>query len=299
MLELTTATRFRGELSYAQSLATANTWRVGGVADCCFTPADRDDLQAFLHQLPDDEPLTWLGLGSNSLIRDGGIRGTVILYQPGLHQLEFLNDTQVRAEVGVACAAFARQTVRRGLLGMEFLAGIPGAIGGALAMNAGCHGGETWNFVDRVETIDHAGVVRERSPEDFTVAYRQVDRPVNEWFLSADFSLQSGMPAEGQARIKALLSHRAATQPVHLRNSGSVFRNPPGDFAGRLIESSGLKGYQIGGAMVSEKHANFITNEGEATAADIEALITHVQQQVARVHGVMLQPEVKIMGEPV
>ncbi len=287
----------RGRLRQAVPAARLTSWRVGGPVERVYQPADLDDLVAFLRALPPEEPLHWIGLGSNLLVRDGGLRGTAILLHGGLGRIEPLGETGMRAEAGAACARLARASARRGLAGLEFMAGIPGTVGGALAMNAGAFGGETWRHVRRVWTVDRAGTVRERTPADYEVGYRSVRGPAGEWFVAAAFALERAA-GDGLARIRALLARRGATQPTGQPSCGSVFRNPPGDHAGRLIEAAGLKGARRGGAVVSERHANFIVNTGGATAADIEALIRHVQETVERVHGVRLEPEVRIVGEP-
>jgi len=287
----------RGELRRNESLKRYNTWRVGGPARRMYLPADADDLANFLQTLPAGEPLLWLGLGSNLLIRDGGFQGTVILLQGRLNGLS-IDGSRVHVEAGVSCAKVARECARADLVGAAFLAGIPGTMGGALAMNAGAFGGETWALVSAVTTVDRAGVMRERSPADFKVTYREVVRPAEEWFVACTLQLMSGDGAAEQAAIRALLERRATTQPTGQPSCGSTFRNPPGDYAARLIEACGLKGYRIGGAEVSVKHANFIINVGEATAADIEALIAHVRTEVARQHGITLQTEVHMVGEP-
>jgi UDP-N-acetylmuramate dehydrogenase len=290
-------TQLRGRLLHHEPLARHTSWRVGGPAERFYQPADSADLALFLSQLPEDEPLFWLGLGSNLLVRDGGIRGTVIATSGRLNALDKIAALTVRAEAGVPCAKVARFCARQHLTGAEFLAGIPGTMGGALAMNAGAFGGETWNVVAGVETLDRHGRVHRHGVADFQIAYRHVQGPAEEWFLAAELSLQPGDGAASQQRIKELLERRGATQPTQQANAGSVFRNPPGDHAARLIESAGLKGHCIGGACVSEKHANFIINPGTATAADIEALIAHVADTVAQQHGVHLVREVHIVGE--
>jgi len=288
----------RGELRLNESLKRYNTWRVGGPARQMYLPADAEDLANFLQTLPAGEPLLWLGLGSNLLIRDGGFAGTVILLQGRLNAL-WIEDDRVYVEAGVACAKVARECARADLVGAAFLAGIPGTMGGALAMNAGAFGGETWPIVRSVSTIDRAGCIRERLPTEFRIGYREVGRPAEEWFVACILQLQKGDGQAEQAAIRALLDRRAATQPTGLPSCGSTFRNPPGDHAARLIEASGLKGHRIGGAEVSPKHANFIINTGDATAADIEALIAHVRAEVERQHGVVLQTEVHMVGEAV
>lgn len=287
----------RGELLHKEPMARHTSWRVGGPADCYYRPADIDDLAAFLQQLPTDEPLTWLGLGSNLLVRDGGIRGTVISTSGLLNEISLQDGQIIRAEAGVSCAKLARVAAREGLTGAEFFAGIPGTVGGALAMNAGAFGGETWPLVVRVETMDRHGQRYMRTPADYTIAYRSVKGPDDEWFVAAHLKLEKGDVESGQTSIKELLAKRGATQPTTQASCGSVFRNPEGDHAARLIEQCGLKGKCIGNACVSEKHANFIVNTGDATARDIESLIEEVAQTVQRECGVSLMHEVHIIGE--
>jgi len=289
----------RGELRVDEPMSAHTSWRAGGPADRCYRPADLDDLRQFLAGLPEGEVLVWIGLGSNLLVRDGGIRGTVILPFGGLDTLERSGECCIRAGAGVTCAKVARYAVRSGLTGSEFLAGIPGTMGGALAMNAGAFGGETWPLVVSVQTVDRRGGLHTRHRGDYQVGYRSVTGPEGEWFVSADLQLHTGDTAAAQARIRSLLERRAATQPTQQPSCGSVFRNPPGDFAARLIETCGMKGERIGDAQVSEKHANFIVNLRAATAADIEALIHYVQQRVQQQHGVRLEPEARIIGESV
>ncbi len=288
----------RGRLRRNEPMARHTSWRVGGPAQKFYEPVSVVDLAAFLAELPVDEPLFWLGLGSNLLVRDGGLPGTVIVTTGLLNTVERLDAKRLRAEAGVACAKVARFAARAALTGAEFLAGIPGTMGGALAMNAGAFGGETWNVVERVETLDRAGQHRERLPADYRIGYRQASGPADEWFIAAHLRLESGDTGESSRRIRELLKRRSDTQPTGQASCGSVFRNPPGDYAARLIEASGLKGRRIGGACVSEKHANFIVNTGGATAADIESLIREVAATVERVHGVRLAPEVNIVGRP-
>lgn len=287
----------RGQLLEQQSLADYTSWRVGGPADAVYIPSDIEDLSQFLRHLPLDIPITWLGLGSNVLIRDGGIDGIVIVTQGALNHITALQPNIIRGEAGVACAQMARHTARLGLSGLEFLAGIPGTLGGALAMNAGCYGGETWQHVQCVETINRAGQVNLRSPTDFEIAYRHVKGREEEWFVAGHFILEAGDKNKSLADIRVLIEKRNAAQPTGLPNCGSVFRNPPDNFAARLIETCGLKNMAIGGAYVSPKHANFIINDGNATAADIENLIYYVQDQVAKKQDVRLIPEVCIMGK--
>ena len=288
----------RGELRFDEPLANHTSWRVGGPARRLYRPADAQDLAVFLSQLDLAEPLLWLGLGSNLLVDDAGFAGTVIQTQGCLTALERRGETSIYAEAGASSAKVARFAARHDLIGVEFLAGIPGTMGGALAMNAGAWGGETWRHVARVRTIDRTGCIRERGPEEFATGYREVRGPAGEWFLDVELRLSHGDGAASLERIRELLDRRAATQPTGLPSCGSVFRNPPGDYAARLIESEGLKGFRIGGAQVSPKHANFIINTGVATAADIAGLINHVQDAVERRTGIRLVPEVRhVAGE--
>lgn len=290
-------TELRGKLLLNEPMSRHTSWRIGGPADRYYQPADIDDLSMFLQQLSENDPVFWLGLGSNLLVRDGGIRGTVIATSGVVNGLELINENTVRAEAGVACAKVARFCARAGLTGAEFLAGIPGTMGGALAMNAGAFGGETWDVVKTVETMAKNGQRYKRSPEEYEISYRHVAGFANEWFVAAEIKLKAGDVEAGQARIKELLARRSATQPTQQPNAGSVFRNPENDFAARLIEACKLKGVCKGAACVSQKHANFIVNTGGAKAADVEALIHHVASIVAEQQGVQLQREVHIVGE--
>lgn len=289
---------YQGTLLYNEPLAEYTTWRVGGPAAKLYKPAHVMDLSLFLRNLPQREPLLWLGLGSNSLIKDTGFNGTVILTQGCLKDINLIDAQTVKVEAGVSCASMARFCARNNLAGGEFWAGIPGTMGGALRMNAGCHGGETWQSVVEVHTMTRTGEIRVRKPEEFEIAYRHVSGPSDEWFIAATFKLPLGEKEISLQIIKDLLARRADTQPTNEYNCGSVFRNPPGDFAARLIESCGLKGFSIGGAMVSQKHANFIINhQGSASAADIEALIQLVQAKVREQTTVELMREVHIIGD--
>ncbi|MBL6985688.1 MAG: UDP-N-acetylmuramate dehydrogenase [Methylobacter sp.] len=286
----------KGRVLKHEKLSKYTSWRIGGPADQLYIPQDRQDLIEFIRTLPESEPVFWMGLGSNLLVRDGGIRGTVINTKGRLKEMHLTEDGLVYVEAGVPCAHVARFCGEKGLIGAEFLAGIPGTMGGALKMNAGAFGGETWAIVKRVEMLDMSGKVTERKPQDFTVSYRSVKSLNKEWFLSCLLTLQQGDTTLSQQKIKGLLEKRAATQPTNQPSCGSVFKNPEGDYAARLIEQSGLKGHSIGGACVSEKHANFIINIGNATAADIEALIYYVQDKVEQQQGVVLQTEVCMVG---
>ncbi len=287
-----------GDLRLNEPMAAHTSWRVGGAARRWYRPANLADLCAFLRTLPADEPLYWVGLGSNLLVRDGGIDGTVIMPFGGLDTLELRSGDRVRAGAGVACAKVARFAARAGLVGAEFLAGIPGTMGGALAMNAGAFGGETWPLVESVEVVGRDGELCRRTPAAFRIGYRSVQGAGDQWFVAVDLQLASGDATRGQARIKELLEKRTATQPVSQPSCGSVFKNPPNDHAARLIEAAGLKGERIGQAEISRKHANFIVNLGGARAGEIEALIERVKSRVLETQGVALTTEVRIVGKP-
>jgi UDP-N-acetylmuramate dehydrogenase len=301
----------RGTLETDADMGRFVSWRAGGRAERLYTPADIEDLCVYLRGLPAEEPVTFVGLGSNLLVRDGGLAGSVIALHGALKSISLGERRKtdrddespkfgiIHAEAGVASPKLASFAAQHDLVGAEFLAGIPGCVGGALAMNAGCHGHETWEYVSQVQTVDRHGRLHQRTPAQFRVAYRSVKpgQPREEWFVAACFLFPRGDGEASRALIKQLLAKRAASQPLTQPNAGSVFRNPPGDYAARLIESCGFKGHIVGGAQVSEKHANFIVNLGGASATDIETLIETVQAGVEVKTGVRLEREVRILGE--
>ncbi|MEC9375877.1 MAG: UDP-N-acetylmuramate dehydrogenase [Pseudomonadota bacterium] len=288
---------FASRISYNVPMSKHTSWRVGGKAEILFRPASRNELLSFMQRIGPEIPIYMIGLGSNLLIRDGGVQGIVIAVQDALKAIKFEQKGYVTAEAGVACNVLARNCVRRILGPAEFFAGIPGTVGGALAMNAGAFGTETWDIVESLEVVNRIGVVSVRKPKEYCVSYRQVDIPFpDEWFLSARFGFQENYETSME-KIKSLINQRRKKQPLGLPSCGSVFRNPPNDYAARLIEASGLKGTSIGGATISKKHANFIINNGSATASDIEELIQLVELEVAAKHKIKLQPEVHIIGE--
>jgi len=288
---------FKGTLHIDEPMVNHTSWRVGGKVDQLYIPADIDDLSSFLKNLPAEEPVMFIGLGSNLLVRDGGIRGTVISLKGSLPEITLLENNVIRASASVSCAKLSRFCHRNNLLGGEFFAGIPGLLGGALAMNAGAFGGETWSVIESVTTVDMRGNIHARLPQDYEISYRSVKSNRNEWFVSADIKLTLGDGEVAAKNVKELLEKRNKTQPIGQPSCGSVFKNPQGDFAARLIEACGLKGYRIGDAVVSEKHANFIINSGNASASDVEKLMELVQKTVEQKKGVKLQSEVKIVGE--
>lgn len=293
----------RGELIRNEAMAKHTSWRVGGIAKIFYKPADIDDLSLFLSQLKKDEDVIFTGLGSNLLVRDAGVN-VVVCTSGVLNALEEKDNACLYIEAGVASPKLARYSAKQGLTGAEFLCGIPGTFGGALAMNAGAMGGETWDIVKNVITVNKQGVTRIREANEFSIAYRSVKAKqgmdftpgIDEWFVAATVQLQSGERETSEQKIKAHLARRGATQPTQQPNAGSVFRNPANDFAARLIEEVGLKGYCIGGACVSEKHANFIINTGTATARDIEDLIEYIHQRVKKEFAINLIREVRITG---
>jgi UDP-N-acetylmuramate dehydrogenase len=291
------AERFMTRVRRNEPMSRHTSWHVGGAAEIYFSPRDRAELRAFLHSVPEGTPIQFVGLGSNLLVRDGGIRGVVVATQEALLRLERVDETTVYSEAGVPCARIARQCIQWQLGGAEFFAGIPGTLGGALAMNAGAFGGETWNCVVSVETLDRHGHEHTRVPGEYSVSYRHVSASHGEeWFAAARMKFTHA-PGIDDSAVRELLARRRESQPIGEWSCGSVFKNPPGDHAARLIDSAGLKGSRIGDASVSLKHANFIINHGAATAADVEQLVLRVQAQVAATHGITLQPEVRIVGE--
>ena len=295
----------RGTLRNDVDMRRYTSWRAGGNVERMYQPADLADLQLYLSRLAGNEPVLAVGLGSNLLVRDGGLRGTVLLLHAALTELRLEQNGSVYAQAGIPGAKLARFAAKNNLRGGEFFAGIPGTVGGMLTMNAGCYGGETWAVVERVQTIDRLGALHDRSIAEYEIGYRHLRRKIEridtasatEIFVGAWFRLQHGDGEVSRKEIKELLSKRINSQPLNLPNAGSVFRNPQGDHAARLIEASGMKGRKIGGAQVSEKHANFIVNVDQATAADIESLIVEVRKVVKSKTGVELHPEVRIVGE--
>lgn len=287
---------YRGTLLTNEPMSKHTTWRLGGCADLYYIPADRQDLVEFI-KCHNDKPIYFVGLGSNLLVRDSGIRGVVINMTNAISSVT-VNDGLLTIDSGVPCAIVSRKVRELGYVGLEFMSGIPGTIGGALRMNAGAHGDETWDFVESVTLITRQGEIRKKLKSDFDISYRTVSGlEDDEWFLSADFKLDKGDLEESKEKVKSLLEHRSNTQPTKMPNAGSVFKNPKGHYAAQIIEGCGLKGKCIGGACVSDKHANFIINTGNAKANDVEELINLIKTEVMLQKEIDLVPEVRIIGE--
>lgn len=287
----------RGKVYHNEPMARYTSWRVGGEAELLLVPEDLTDLQDFLKGIGPAMPITFVGLGSNLLVRDGGVKGAVVVMHNVLKALAEDGD-DIFVEAGVTCGKLAKFSAKVGKKGVAFFAGIPGTLGGALAMNAGCYGSETWDVVRSVTTINRKGELTKREASEFKPSYRELEKPVaEEWFVNAWLTFKKGDPEQEQQEIKDLLAKRMAAQPLNKHSAGSTFRNPEGDYAARLIEAAGLKGYMMGGAQVSERHANFIVNVADANALDIELLIKHIQETVNEQFGVQLQHEVKMIGE--
>ena len=286
--------QFKENYIQNESLARHTSWKVGGAADIFFSPDTRSELSEFLGS--NDGGITWLGNGTNVLVRDGGIRGAVISTKKSFNRLDLIDESTCKVEAGVSCFELAMFATKNNFGPAAFFSGIPGSIGGALTMNAGCFGGETWEFVTSIEAIDEKGEIHHLSPEIFSISYRSVSFPFPLWFLSCEMIF----PDKGTTtmeELKRLRDSRIERQPLTENTCGSVFKNPDGNHAGDLIERSGLKGFRIGGCSVSEKHANFIVNDKEATAMDIETLINHIQNTVKDCFGIDLDTEVRIIGE--
>jgi UDP-N-acetylmuramate dehydrogenase len=290
-------TLFSGALREQEPMSRHTSWKTGGDAQYFYVAANSNDLSEFMSSLPSDMPVTWVGLGSNLLVRDGGLSGVVISVVGVLNEIEQISKNSMTIGAGVTCAKAARYAAKQGLSGIEFLASIPGSIGGALAMNAGAYGGDIWTYVTQVETINRKGERQTYSSDQFEIGYRSVSLADDEWFVACTLELDISNKEQIEINIKEMLADRAEAQPLGQHSCGSVFKNPEDDHAARLIDASGLKGKQLGGAKVSEKHANFIINTGNATSSDIESLIELIQATVYEKHAVKLIPEVRIIGE--
>jgi UDP-N-acetylmuramate dehydrogenase len=287
----------RGRYSEASPLSRVTWFGVGGPADVMFRPADRDDLAEFLTGKPADVPVTVIGVGSNLLVRDGGIAGVVIRLGKGFVEVTCEGE-RVRAGAGALDANVARTAAEAGLEGLEFYSGIPGTIGGALRMNAGAYGVETKDVLVSAEAVDLAGRVHAVDAKALGLTYRHSDAPADWIFTAAVFRAKAGGRAVIAQRMAEIAASREATQPIRSRTGGSTFKNPPGEKAWQLIERAGCRGLVRGGAMVSEKHCNFLINTGNATAAELEALGEEVRRRVRETTGITLEWEIKRVGVP-
>ena len=285
----------RGTYAQRASLKDLVWFRAGGPAEILFRPADIDDLCAFMAAKPADVPVTMIGVGSNLLIRDGGIQGVVIRLPAAFGRIERVGDTRIRAGAAALDGAVARAAADAGIAGLEFLRGIPGTIGGALTMNAGCYGTETKDVFVEARAVDSRGRLVTLGPAEMGFTYRH-SLPEGMIFVDAVLQGTPGEPEAIRARMEALVAQRESTQPVRSRTGGSTFKNPPGHKAWQLIDEAGCRGLMRGAAQVSEKHCNFLINTGEASAADIEALGEEVRARVKAKFGVQLEWEIKRIG---
>jgi len=287
----------QGELRTQEPMSRHTSWKTGGNADYYYIASDINDLAKFISKLPTSTPITWIGFGSNLLVRDGGLPGVVVSVVGLLNELKKINETDIFIGAGVSCVKVAHFSAKHGLEGIEFLAGIPGTIGGALAMNAGAYGGEIWSYIKEVETINRKGKREIFEKNKFDINYRSVSISENEWFIACKMKLEISTRTVVNDRIKKMLSERADGQPLGKLSCGSVFRNPTNQHAAKLIELCGLKGKKVGGAVISDKHSNFIINTGNATSLDIEQLIEFIQACVYEKYDIKLIPEVRIIGK--
>jgi UDP-N-acetylmuramate dehydrogenase len=292
---LTSLPQVRGTYSEHASLKDLVWFRAGGAADILFRPADVEDLCAFMRAKPVDLPVTLIGVGSNLLIRDGGIPGVVIRLPAAFGRIEKIDDTQIRAGAAALDAAVARAAADAGIAGLEFLRGIPGTIGGALAMNAGCYGSETKDVFVEAHAMDSRGKMVTLGPAEMGFTYRH-SKPQGLIYIDAVLRGVPDEPAAIRQRMEALVAQREGTQPVRSKTGGSTFTNPPGHKAWALIDQAGCRGLSHGAAQVSEKHCNFLINTGDATAGDIEALGEEVRARVKAKFGVELEWEIKRIG---
>ncbi|MGI8839986.1 MAG: UDP-N-acetylmuramate dehydrogenase [Caulobacteraceae bacterium] len=289
----------RGRLRFDEPLAPFTWFRVGGPAEVLFLPADEDDLAAFLHELPRETPLIVLGAASNVIVRDGGVEGAVIRLGRAFADVGVeVDEGRIVAGAAALDGAVARAAGKAGLAGLEFYAGIPGTIGGALTMNAGCYGDETSQCLVAAHGLERDGARRVLAADALGHAYRRSAAPAGMIWTGAIFQGRRDDPAAIGERMAAITGRRESTQPIREKTGGSTFKNPPGDSAWRLIDAAGWRGKRLGGAMVSPLHANFMINAGEATAADLEVLGEAVRADVLAKFGVDLEWEIKRIGRP-
>ncbi|ADH90416.1 UDP-N-acetylenolpyruvoylglucosamine reductase [Ancylobacter novellus DSM 506] len=288
----------RGRMIANQSLAELTWFRVGGPAQVLFTPADEDDLAYFLKNLPAEIPVMVVGLGSNLIVRDGGVPGVVIRLGRGFSEIKVEDGCKLRVGAAVPDVKAARAAADAGIDGLAFYRGIPGGIGGALRMNAGAHGGETKDCLIEARAVDRAGNIRLFSNGDFSFSYRHSGAPTDVIFTSALYQGRPGDSATILAEMDRITEAREASQPIREKTGGSTFKNPPGHKAWQLIDAAGCRGLTVGAAQVSEMHCNFLINTGSATAADIEGLGEEVRRSVKAQSGVELEWEIKRIGIP-
>ncbi len=287
----------RGRYREGAELARITWFRVGGPAEVMFRPADTADLCAFLSNRPADVPVTVIGVGSNLLVRDGGVPGVVIRLGGEFATID-VDSTDLVVGAGALDGNVAHAAAIAGIAGVEFLAGIPGTIGGALRMNGGAYGREISDVLVNAEAVSPDGVRHDLAARDMGLSYRHCDVPEDWIFTAARFAGMAGDKAVIAARIREIQDARAASQPVRTRTGGSTFKNPPGKKAWELIDDAGCRGFAMGGARVSAQHCNFLINEGTATAADIEALGEEVRRRVLDATGIMLEWEIRRIGVP-
>lgn len=298
LLQASVFTGLAPTVLFDEPLSKHTTWRIGGPADVFIVPRTMEEVKAVvLAAHTHNIPLFILGRGSNLLVQDGGMRGAVLKLGDELAAVE-VNGHSLTALAGRSIVSAAHIAIRHGLSGLEFATGIPGTVGGAVTMNAGAHGGEVKDVLARVTAITPDGTITELFPDELGFRYRHsIVREQQLTVVQAQFDLQLGDSKQLQEQVRIWSKRRQTTQPLSMPNCGSVFRNPPGDFAARLIESAGLKGLRHGNAMISELHANFIVNVGQARAADVLWLMRCAQETVQQRFGMRLEPEVRIVGE--
>ena len=290
----------RGKLLRDEALAPFTWFRVGGPAELIFLPEDADDLAAFLKGLDPAVPVTPLGVGSNTLVRDGGVEGVVVRLGRGFAKVEPRGDSRIYSGAAVLDATLAREAAKAGIAGLEFYRGVPGSIGGALMMNAGCYGVETKDVLVEAYALTRAGERITLSNADLGYSYRKSARAAAEplIFTGALFEGMADEPTVIEARMAEITARREATQPIREKTGGSTFKNPPGHSSWKLVDEAGWRGKLFGGAMFSPLHSNFLINTGEATAADLEGLGEAVRADVLAKTGVQLDWEIKRIGKP-
>lgn len=292
------APELRGRLLSNVSLADVTWLRVGGPAQVLFTPADEDDLAYFLSRCPLDIPVIVMGVGSNLLVRDGGVPGVVIRLARGFNEALPIGNARIKAGAAVPDVRLAQVAAQAGIAGLAFYRGIPGTVGGALRMNAGAHGGETKNVMVEARAVDRSGKVHVFDNAGIGFTYRHCGVPADHIFTSAIFEGREGERAEIEREMAGVAEYREANQPIKSRTGGSTFKNPPGHSAWKLIDAAGCRGLRVGGAHMSEMHCNFLINDRCATAADVEALGELVRERVFAASGIMLEWEIKRIGIP-